>query len=165
MLVPTDEPIDELVPEPPPDGSRVPWQRAAIGWVTAAADRFARIIAVDYCDTTPSMAVRPWPEWLRTYKLHSPGGHPLQEPGSQDITTEVAVDQLPPPTRDRSQAAFLRAHGLDDLVAEARHIWRERAAIGDLAAMKARSRISEGQALTDPGGLGAFRVLEWERGR
>ena len=27
--------------------------------------------------------------------------------------------------------------------------------------MKARSRVNEAEALTDPSGLGAFRVLEW----
>ncbi len=43
----------------------------------------------------------------------------------------------------------------------ARQTWEARAAIGDLAALTARSRITEGAALTDPGGLGAFRVLEW----
>ena len=37
----------------------------------------------------------------------------------------------------------------------------ERAAIGDLAAVRARSRITEAEALCDPAGLGAFRVLEW----
>ncbi len=47
------------------------------------------------------------------------------------------------------------------LVAEARDTWHERAAIGDLRAMVARSRIGEADALTDPKGLGAFRVLEW----
>jgi hypothetical protein len=28
--------------------------------------------------------------------------------------------------------------------------------------MKARSLVSEAEALTDPSGLGRFRVLEWE---
>ena len=32
---------------------------------------------------------------------------------------------------------------------------------GDLAALRARSRASESDALCDPTGLGAFRVLEW----
>ena len=64
---------------------------------------------------------------------------------------------------DRSQADFLRAHGLDDLVAEGRRVWAERAHLGDLEALQARSRVSEAEALTDPTGLGAFRVLEWRR--
>ena len=32
----------------------------------------------------------------------------------------------------------------------------------DLEALKHRSRLSEAAALTDPAGLGAFRVLEWK---
>ena len=160
VLEPSDEDIAALVPDPPTEGARVPLQRAAAKWVSAAQQR-GRVIAIDYCDITPSMAARPWQEWLRTYKGHAPGGHPLDLPGSQDITTEVAVDQLPPPTHDRSQADFLRAHGLDDLVEQAKVRWQERAAIGDLEAMKARSRVSEARAVTDPGGLGGFRVLQW----
>ena len=35
-------------------------------------------------------------------------------------------------------------------------------AIGDLEAVKARSRVGEAEALLDPSGLGAFRVLEWD---
>jgi hypothetical protein len=74
----------------------------------------------------------------------------------------VAVDQLPPPTSNIAQADWLRAHRLDDLVEEGRKVWAERAHLGDLEAMKARSRVSEAEALTDPAGLGAFRVLEWD---
>ena len=33
--------------------------------------------------------------------------------------------------------------------------------VGDLAALRARSRIRESEALLDPDGMGAFRVLEW----
>jgi hypothetical protein len=58
----------------------------------------------------------------------------------------------------------LTAHGLDELVATARAVWQERAAVGDLAALRARSRVDEGTTLTDPSGLGAFQVLEWEVG-
>jgi SAM-dependent MidA family methyltransferase len=98
---------------------------------------------------------------VRTYRRHERGGPPLEALGTQDITCEVAVDQLPVPATDRSQAEWLREHGIDDLVEEGRAIWRERAAIGDLAAVRARSRINEAEALVDPSGLGAFRVLEW----
>ncbi len=80
------------------------------------------------------------------------------------MTCEVAVDQLArvrPPDADRSQAEWLGAHGVEELVAAARAMWHERAALGDLAALAARSRVGEAEALRDPAGLGAFRVLEW----
>ena len=151
------------------DGARVPLQHRARAWLRAALSLLerGRVIVVDYADTTPSMARRPWREWVRTYRSHGPGGHPLHDPGCQDVTCEVAVDQLAhvrTPTSDRSQAEFLWAHGIDDVVGTAREAWRARAAVGDLAAVRARSRVTEAAALTDPGGLGAFRVLEWAVG-
>ena len=151
-----------------PVGSRVALQEAAAGWLEGALGRVTRgrVVVIDYASTTAEMARRPWTDWVRTYRAHERGGHPLEDLGAQDVTCEVAVDQLAavrPPDEDRSQAEFLRAHGLDDLVSEGRRIWEERAATGDLDAIRARSRIAEAEALTDAAGLGGFRVWEWER--
>ena len=55
----------------------------------------------------------------------------------------------------------LLANGIDDLVDEGRRLWQEGAAAGDLAAMGARSRITESEALLDETGLGGFAALEW----
>ena len=76
----------------------------------------------------------------------------------------MAIDQLAhlrAVTTDRSQAEFLRAFGIDDLAEKARAAWTARAHVGDLAALQQRSRLTEVDALTDPAGLGGFRVLEW----
>lgn len=156
---------DALVPDAP-DGARIPLQRAAAEWVRRAHELLVRgrIVLVDYADSTPSMAARPWTEWLRTYRGHARGGHPLDAPGEQDITCEVAVDQLRPVTSNRSQAEWLTDLGMGGLVEEARAAWQERAHVGDLQAVKARSRVGEGDALADETGLGAFRVLEWQVG-
>jgi SAM-dependent MidA family methyltransferase len=144
-------------------GARVPIQAQAAAWVrdALAVVRRGRVVAIDYTDTTAAMAARPWSDWVRTYRSHGRGSGPLDDPGSQDITCEVAVDQLPPPTSVRTQAEFLRAHGIEQLTDSARAAWEERAAIGDLEALKSRSRLSEAAALTDPAGLGGFSVLEW----
>lgn len=146
-----------------PVGARLPLQHAAADWVRRALAclQEGRVIVVDYADTSPSLAARPWTEWLRTYRGHQRGGLPLEAPGEQDVTCEVALDQLRPPTSDRSQAEWLAAHGIDEMVAAARDAWHERAHVGDLEALRHRSRVGEGDALTDPTGLGAFRVLEW----
>lgn len=166
-------PADDVAPPPEsalaPDagvGARIPVQRAAGDWVrrACATVEAGRVVVVDYADVTPSLARRPWTEWVRTYRAHGRGGHPLVDLGRQDVTCEVAVDQLPPATTNRSQAEFLRLFGVDLLAAEAREAWQARAHIGDLQALKARSRAHEAAALTDPGGLGAFRVLEWDQG-
>jgi SAM-dependent MidA family methyltransferase len=124
-----------------------------------------RVVVIDYADTTESMAARPWTDWLRTYRSHERGSVPLSDLGMQDITCEVAIDQLPSPASNTAQADWLRAHGIDELVEAGRKVWVERAHVGDLEAMKARSRVSEAAALTDSAGLGAFRVLEWESSR
>jgi len=146
-----------------PAGSRVPLQRPATAWVRSALAVLerGRITALDYASTTAEMANRPWTEWVRTYRGHGPGGHPLENLGEQDITCEVAVDQLPSPDSVTGQGEFLRAHGLDELADAARAAWQERAHIGDLEALKHRGRVTESRALTDPAGLGAFKVLEW----
>ena len=155
VMVPVDHDLDA------PAGARIPVQRAARQWVERARELADRVIVVDYADTTASMARRPWTVWVRTYRRHGRGGHPLADLGRQDITCEVAVDQLPPATSDRSQAEFLRAFGIEELAADARRAWQERAHIGDLQALVSRSRVHEAAALTDETGLGAFRVLEW----
>jgi SAM-dependent MidA family methyltransferase len=149
-----------------PAGARIPVQRAAHDWIEQARRLVSRgrVVAIDYADTTPSLARRPWTDWVRTYRGHGRGTLPLSDRGSQDITCEVAVDQLPPATANRSQADFLRSFGIDELADEARAAWRERAHIGDLQALVARSRVHEARALTDVTGLGAFRVIEWLQG-
>lgn len=149
-----------------PAGGRIPLQEEAGAWLrhaVAVLER-GRIAVLDYADTTPSLARRPWRDWVRTYRAHGRGAGPLEDPGNQDITCEVAVDQLSrvrPPSADRTQAEFLTAHGLEQLVEEARAAWRSRAAVGDLAAVRSRSRLTEAAAVAGPTGLGAHRVLEW----
>lgn len=158
--------LDGLAPGAAP-GARVPIQREASAWLRDAvelAGPAGRVVAFDYATSTAELASRSSMEWVRTYRGHHRGGSPLEGLGTQDITCEVAIDQLcVAPTSVHSQADWLRLHGLDVLVTEGRRIWTERAATGDLAAVRARSRIGEAEALTDPGGLGGFRVLEWRR--
>ena len=141
-----------------------PRQSAAAAWVAdarALAGPGGRVVALDYASTTadarPAALDRVGADVPRPRR----GGPPLEALGTQDITCEVAVDQLPAPAATSSQADWLRAHGIDDLVAQGRADWEERAAVGDLAAVRARSRVEEAEALLDQGGLGAFRVLEW----
>ena len=158
------DPVPVPLPEPAPMGARAPLQGAASAWVERARRLVRRgsVVAIDYCTpTTAELAGRPWREWLRTYRGHERGGHYLAEPGSQDITTEVAIDQLPEPDSVRSQSQWLQLYGITDLVDEGKRYWDEHAARPDLAAVKMRSRVSESEALLDPSGLGAFTVLEW----
>ncbi len=151
-----------------PFGGRIPRQRQAWEWVQSARSSLeaGTVMVVDYCvESTAALAERNPAEWLRTYRSHGRGRHPFEDLGSQDITVDVAIDQLPRCTRMSSQADALGRWGIATLVAEARATWHERASIGDLAALQARSRVQEAEALTDPTGLGSFTVMEWDVGR
>jgi len=169
MHVPADEGLARLGARFAPDapvGAWIPLQQAAQQWVASALALLerGRLVLFDYADVTSSMAERrPW-DWVRTYRGQQRGKDPLSDLGLQDVTCEVAVDQLAavrPLASDMAQADWLRLHGLDDLLVEAKAAWQAGAASPDLAALAARSRVSEAAALTDPTGLGSFRVLEW----
>ncbi len=146
------------LPVDAPVGTRLPIHSSAAAWVRRARATARRVAVIDY--GTPTTAELVGRDWLRTYRAHGRGGDPLDRPGSQDITCDVAFDQLGP-DRLTTQAYWLRAYGIDALVDQARATWTERAAIGDLEALKARSRVTESDALLDPSGLGSFLVAEW----
>lgn len=158
------DPVPSVLPEVAPHGARAPLHDRAAVWVAEALSRVqaGSVVAFDYCSpTTAGLVGRPWRDWLRTYRRHERGGHYLAVPGEQDITAEVAVDQLPPPAAVRSQAQWLRLHGIDELVDEGRRHWAGLTGPPDLRALRLRSRVSEAAALLDPAGLGGFTVLEW----
>ena len=145
-------------------GSRVPWQEAAARWVDDMRGRVGRgrVVTIDYVTPlTATLAAEPWRQWLRTYRRHERGAHYLAIAGAQDVTAQVALDQLPAPDAVRSQAQFLQRWGIDELVEEGRQAWAAGAAAPTLATMAMRSRLREADALLDPRGLGGFMALEW----
>ncbi len=170
-LVEVLAPLTDMPPWLPtsaPHGARVPWQEAATGWVTAVRRLVGAgtVLCLDYVTPrTAELAAMPWREWLRTYRGHERGRHYLTDPGGQDITTQVALDQLPEPDVVRTQAQFLQRWGVDELVHEGRRVWEAAAAAPTVAAMRMRSRVREAEALLDPAGLGAFLALEWSAPR
>ncbi len=165
VLMPLDEHPDWL-PSVAPHGARLPWQQSAHDWVrdTTASIACGRLLCFDYVTArTAELAAMPWREWLRTYRGHERGGHYLAAVGTQDITTQVALDQLPEPEVVRAQAHFLQRWGIETLVDEGRAAWEAAVAAPTVAAMKMRSRVREAEALLDVGGLGGFFALEWSR--
>jgi SAM-dependent MidA family methyltransferase len=144
-------------------GERVPLARQAVRWVERARRVLDAgwVVCVDYgALTTSELARRGFDGWLRTYRGHERGSGWLDDLGTQDITYDVPADQLQPAAVD-IQAAWLRRFGIGELVTAARRAWHERAAVGDLSALRARSRIGEAGALIDETGLGAYLVLQW----
>ena len=150
-----------------PAGVRLPMPTALFGWLRSAAAVLRRgvIVLVDYSAPVAELAARGQDGWLRTYRGQQRGAGPLDSPGSQDITTDVPLEALRRAAaaaglsvqREVTQAEWLRSLGIDELVEEARAAWHSRTA-NDLAALAARSRVHEAEALLDPAGLGAHRV-------
>jgi SAM-dependent MidA family methyltransferase len=158
------DPVPAVLPARPPHGARAPLHDDATAWLAAARGLVAsgRVVVIDYaCPSTAELAARPWREWLRTYRRHERGDHYLVAPGDQDITADIALDQLPEPDAVRTQSQFLRRWGIEDLVAEGRRAWSRGAAAPDVRVLAMRSREREAEALLDTGGLGAFTVAEW----
>lgn len=161
------DPAPAGLPARPAHGARAPVHTAAVEWLDRARALVytGSIVVFDYASpSTAALAGRPWRDWLRTYRGHERGDHPLRAPGSQDITTEVALDQFPDPDTVRTQAQWLHRWGIDELVAEGRRVWSDQSARPGLEAMRARSRVSEAEALLDPAGLGGFTAVEWHLG-
>jgi SAM-dependent MidA family methyltransferase len=156
--------LPSVLPETAALGSRVPIQDAASAWVGSALSSIerGRLVLFDYCSaTTSEVAALPWREWLRTYKEHERGGHYLLEPGSQDITAQVVLDQLPDGCEVMPQAQFLSQWGIDEFVREGVAYWENMTGTPDIAALKMRSRKLEAQSLLDINGLGGFNALQW----
>lgn len=158
------DPVPPWLPARASFGARAPLVDRAAMFIGEARSvvRVGSVVAFDYgTPITAMLAGRPWRDWLRTYRNNERGDHYLAVPGSQDITIDVPIDQLPEPDTVRTQSAFLQRWGIDELVEEGKRIWAEQAARPGLEAMTMRSRISEAEALLDPNGLGGFLVAEW----
>lgn len=153
-----------FLPRTAPHGARAPVQGAAAQWVRTARGRLqaGTVLAFDYCTArTAALALEPWRGWLRTFRGHERGVHYLRAPGTQDITAQVCLDQLPEPDAVRTQAQFLQRWGIDELVEEGRREWQAAAAAPTLRALRMRSRVREAESLLDPDGLGGFVAVEW----
>ena len=142
-----------------------PWHGAARIWLTEVERCMlsGHILVFDYGSPTSELAQRPDMGWLRTFRDQQRGSHPLDDPGAQDITTDVGFDQLKLRSGAvaTSQAEFLQLHGIQELVEQGRAVWNERAHIADLTAIRGRSAVREAEALLDPAGLGAFVAMHW----
>jgi NADH dehydrogenase [ubiquinone] 1 alpha subcomplex assembly factor 7 len=155
------------------DAARLPIPRGIDAWFAACGQmlRHGTLVVIDYLDGARGILGRGNNDWLRTYRAHERGASPLDTPGGQDITADVVCEQLLRAARasgftveaDRSQSEWLGEHDLERLVTAGRRTWEARAHIGDLDALAGRSRAGEANALTDPSGLGAHRVVTLSR--
>lgn len=156
-----------------PAGARLPVPVGAVAWLGNAARAIPSgfVTVVDYMADVGELLERGPVGWLRTYRDHDRGGSPLDDPGSGDITCDVPLDALLAEASRAGltvdsvtpQAEWLRDLGVDDLVAEARRTYEATRAEGGLDSLAARSRVHEADALCDPAGLGAHRVVVLRR--
>jgi SAM-dependent MidA family methyltransferase len=159
----------------PAVGDRLPIPRGLDDWMhrVAATLRRGYVVLLDTMDSAAGMLARGADGWLRTYRGHAAAGAALDAPGSRDLVADVMIEQLQHAAADAgfvvqaetTQAAWLEELGIAVMVDEGRRLWTERAAVGDLAALEARSRATQAAALTDPAGLGSHRVVVLRRGR
>jgi NADH dehydrogenase [ubiquinone] 1 alpha subcomplex assembly factor 7 len=159
--------------QPVTAGARLPVPTGMDDWLRSCSTMLRRgvVILVDYADSIEGLVRRGGDSWLRTYRAHAHGGHPLDDPGGQDITGDVPLEALRRSAlrsgftvvEETTQDGWLRSLGAGELVGEARAAWHGRSAT-DLAALAARSRVTEADALLDPGGLGAHRVVVLTKG-
>jgi SAM-dependent MidA family methyltransferase len=153
----------------PAVGDRLPIPRGLDDWLGRVAATLQRgyVVLIDTMDTAAGILARETGDWLRTYRGHAAGGPPLSDPGSRDLVADVVVEQLRHAAADAgfvvqtdtTQAAWLDDLGLAAMVDRGRTLWEERAAVGDLTALEARSAATQAAALTDPSGLGSHRVV------
>ena len=158
----TPDVVPSCLPQTAPLGSRAPIQDAAASWVRDSLSKIdhGRLLLFDYCSTsTADISLTPWREWLRTYRDQDRGTHYLSDPGSQDITTQVMLDQLPAGFTASTQADFLKQWGINELVSEGTEYWESMKNAPDVAAMRMRSRSYEAAALTEKVNIGSFNSL------
>ena len=164
--------VDEIpwvLPVSAPLGSRAPIQTAAAQWLLNVSQKLSRgrFLVFDYCSqSTSEIAITPWREWLRTYRGHERGAHYLLEPGSQDITAQVIIDQLAnavPGISVTQQSEWLQTWGVDELVSEGNAYWEAHKSAPNTAAMKMRSRINDYRALNAMSEAGTYKVISFDR--
>ena len=156
-----------------PDGGVVECQLEAMEWLSGWIDRLVAgsVLLIDYGDTAEGLRNRRPEGTLRTYRSHHLGPHPLDEPGTTDMTADVNFSALARLARERGmdcellrQRDLLLRLGLGERLQEARRRelqaaragnWRER--------LRMRSRVKEMETLLHPRGLGDFMALSASR--
>ena len=160
----TPDVVPSCLPQTAPLGSRAPIQDAAASWVRDCLSKIDRgqLLLFDYCSaSTADISLTPWREWLRTYRDQGRGTQYLSDPGSQDITAQVMLDQLPSGFSTSKQADYLTKWGINELVREGLDYWETMKHAPDVAAMKMRSRKLESKSLLEPNALGRFDIVQW----
>lgn len=156
-----------------PDGGVVECQIEASAWLSGWIDRVisGSILVIDYGDTSEGLRNRRTEGTLRTYRSHHLGPHPLDEPGTTDLTADVNFSALFGLARGRGmecellrQRDLLDRLGLGERLHDVRRRELELARAGSWQdRLRMRSKAKEIETLLHPRGLGDFMVLSVRR--
>lgn len=149
-------------------------QIAVEQWLTMLLSHFssARVLIIDYADSTSHLAARPREDIVRTFARQRSGHNLFANPGSTDITVEVNVDLVVSIVQDlgasvsvADQRSFLAGLGAEEAMASLVEVSHERARSGDvMGQLVAASEATGLRALLDPAGLGEFTVFSISSG-
>jgi len=152
-----------------PAGTTVSVQLAVDEWIEAVFDRFGSVAMclIDYGADASELAEREPDSIVRTYRRHQRGHDWLKHPGETDLTVDVnvtgvlrAIARCGQKAKVMSQRTFLLEHGLGALIVVAREGELMGATGGEIMTqLEIRSERLDMEALIDPDGLGAFRVV------
>ncbi|MGI9529816.1 MAG: SAM-dependent methyltransferase [Acidimicrobiia bacterium] len=143
-------------------------------WLTKLLGHFssARVLVIDYADSTSRLAERPRQDIVRTFARQRSGHDLFAEPGSTDITLEVnsdvvvsAIEDLGASVTVTDQRTFLTCLGADEAIESLVEVSHERARSGDVMGQLVAASEAKGlRALLDPSGLGGFAVISISSG-
>ena len=144
-------------PPAPPDGARVPLQDAARGLAARARSPWPAPRAGSPSSTTPPPPPT-WPPAPRPSGCAPTGPTPGAAARSTTSAARTSPARWPstswpwsrPPSSDTQPGRLAAAPRPRRPGGRGRRTWTERAHVGDLAALAARSRVTEAEALTDP---------------
>ena len=148
------------LPEAVPMGGRWEVSTAAEGWIAqvAAAITSGYLLLVDYADDEPGLLARMGAGTVRGFSRHRLVQDPLERPGEVDVTATVDLTAI----LRAAEGAGLRLAGVstqrDVLIALGIREAAPRPA-SPIEQLRSASRRSAVDALLDPRGLGAFRVV------
>jgi SAM-dependent MidA family methyltransferase len=148
------------VPEALPMGGRWEVSTAAEGWIAQVATALTSgyVLLIDYADEQAGLLARMGAGTVRGFQRHRLMEDPLERPGEMDITATVDLTAI----LRAAEGAGLRLVGTgtqrDVLIALGIREPAARPAL-PIEQLRAVSRRSAVDALLDPRGLGAFRVL------
>jgi SAM-dependent MidA family methyltransferase len=154
---------------PCPDGGVVEVQLAASEWVGEMVRRLGSgtLVLIDYGEETENLESRRSDGTLRTYRSHRRDAHPLDAPGTADITADVNFTAMARAAVDAGGAVellrqdeFLSRLGLRSALSNLRKGALQAARDGNtMLQLRLKSEARAVETLMAPRGLGEFKVL------